>query len=772
MIEAPSGEPPVVDRLDTRHLEARAVERGFVRSVSVTSVGERSIHFTTDDRVVPGPGHRARPGAPGTLRIDVCGDDAVRIRYAPGEGLPDRPSPMVVGDLGLPSSCEIAHDDDSANVSTPAMTVEVRYKPFSVRIVSADGRWSAEVGGREKNAWSLWDTYNTGVSRSPEHGRPLATECFALRPNEAVYGFGEQFIGLDKVGQTIDVNMVEATGTTTPRSYKNIPFFVTTGGYGVYFNTSARMTAWIGSRGAADVGMGIEDDHLDFTVFVGDIPTILDRYTTLTGKPSPPPRWSFGLWQSKISYSSADECREVVRGMRDGRFPMDVLHVDTHWFREDWYCDLTFDAERFPDPAGWLAELRDAGVHVSLWQLPYIPEGNALFDELAEAGGFVRDTDGGIYDVGISYTPGYQGLVGIIDFTNPVGVAVYQRWLRKLFDLGAAAIKVDFGEQAPLDGVYHDGTPGHLMHNRYPLLYNQAVAEVTADATGDHIIWARSTWAGSQRYPLHWGGDSSANWHNLVPQFAGGLSMGLSGFSYWSQDTGGFLGQPDGPLLTRWLQVGILLSHVRIHGFGTRELFRFDEETQRIGRETLELRMRLLPYLWSVSESSAAAGVPMARPLVLDHQDDPSTYRIADQWLLGPDLLVAPICDETDRRKVYLPAGTWFDWATGERTEGRRWIDVEAPLDRIPMWLRAGGVVPLGPVQQHVDAVQIDELEVVVAPFPSDGETTRRVPLEDDRRVTLRYRASGGSHSLAHVDGPAVALHPRSLDGTRVLGSR
>ncbi|MBW2237434.1 MAG: hypothetical protein JRG85_18855, partial [Deltaproteobacteria bacterium] len=315
----------------------------------------------------------------------------------------------------------------------------------------------AEAGGPEKNHFHVWDTYSTGVCRSGD-GRPLAVECFALRPQEAVYGFGEKFLALDKVGQTVDLNMVEAFGTTTPRSYKNIPFFWTTRGWGAFFNQSARMTCWVGSRGAADVQVAIEDDFLDYYLFVGTPEEILARYTDLTGKSRMPPRWSFGLWQSKISYRTADEALDVVRRNREAQIPCDVLHLDTDWFRKDWQCDLEFAPDRFPDPAGFLKEMADLGAGVSLWQLPYIPEGSKLFEDLLAVDGFVQTRDGGLYDVGICYTPGFKGRVSCIDFTNPEATRIYQSYLRSLLELGVRAIKVDFGEQAPLDGVYHDGT--------------------------------------------------------------------------------------------------------------------------------------------------------------------------------------------------------------------------------------------------------------------------------------------------------------------------
>jgi alpha-D-xyloside xylohydrolase len=751
---------PVVDRLDTRLLEDRQVVRSFVWSAEVAAVESRSLVLHTIDGVSSvftrfpegapaSPASRDRDHEPhhGSVRVDLLTDGIFRVRYAQSPQVPENPTEMVVGRFDGPTKAEVRTDSDRVVFDTAEATVEVALEPFAIHIAGRDGEEICRVGGREKNHLNLWDSYNTGICRTAVGGRPVAVECFALRPREAIYGLGEQFIGLDKVGQTIDLNMVEATGTTTPRSYKNVPFFWSTRGYGIFFNHSSRMTCWIGSRCAPDVQVALEDDFLDYFVILGDPKRILSRYTDITGKSGVPPKWSFGFWQSKISYRSAEETLEVVRRMREAGVPMDVLHLDTHWFRRDWCCDLEFDPERFPDPAGYLAELREQGVKVSLWQLPYIPEGSKLFDALAAVDGFVKTEDGELYDVGLCYTPNFRGAVGCIDFTNPEARRVYRAYLRRLFDLGAKAIKVDFGEQAPVDGVYHDGTPGHRAHNLYPLLYNRTVAEVTEEATGESIIWARSAWAGSQRYPLHWGGDSSANWDNLVPQMAGGLSFGLSGFPFWSQDIGGFFGEADGALMVRWFQIGLFLSHSRIHGFGRRELYEFEDEVQRIGREYIRLRYRLLPYLYGSAIDCAARSLPMARALVVEFPDDPTTWDLDDQWLLGDSLLVVPIVDSSNRRRAYLPGGVWTDWWTGERLEGERWIDVTADLATLPLYVREGGLVPLGPVMNFVDERATDEITLRLAPFAGDGETLFGIPLEGGT-ARVRYTARRGRHEV------------------------
>ena len=775
------GDPPVLDQLDTRRLETREVIRSFVKHAEVVDAAASRLLLRTEAETTTARTRlpdgcdaaefAARVGAgetvSGSLQVDLVSDAILRVRYAEADEIPENATPMVIGQFKGPSASDARRENDRVLYATPNLRIEVGLRPFTLRITSpeeggkGEGREVCAIGGFEKNHFHTWDSYNTGICRSVVDAAPIAAECFALRPQEAIYGMGEQFIKLNKVGQTLDLNMLESLGTTTPRSYKNVPFFMSTRGYGVFLNHSSRITCWVGSLCAPDVQVAVEDDFLDYYVIVGDMKEILSRYTDITGKGHVPPLWSFGYWQSKISYRAADEALEVARKMREAEVPMDVLHLDTHWFKEDWYCDLEFDRERFPDPEGFIAELARMGVKLSLWQLPYIPEGSKLFDDLAAVGGFVKTAEGGIYDVGICMVPGFEGVVGCVDYTHPEGRRVHQEHFRRLFEMGAKVIKVDFGEQAPIDGVYHDGTPGHRAHNLYPLLYNQALSEVTRDATGEQIIWARSAWAGSQRYPLHWGGDSSANWSNLIPQIEGGLSLGLSGFQFWSQDIGGFLGTTGGPLLVRWMQAGLFLSHARIHGVGDRELYKFDPEVLRICRDYIRLRYRLLPYLYGSAFDCVERSLPMARALVVEFQDDPNVWNIGDQWLLGDGILVAPIFDESGSREVYLPAGDWRDWWTGARLAGRRWIRVEADLETLPLYVREGAIIPIGPVMNHVGEFPVVEITLRVAPFSGDGESTFTVPVNDER-IPVRYTAARGKHRI-EIAPRAVGIQVEEL---------
>jgi len=744
---------PALEHPPTRHLEHLEVDRFAITSTTLREVGDGYLvleatgsSITTATRLPSGVALAGAPIESGslTLRVEAVGPRTFRYRFAHGPDAPPGDTPMLVTHARVTEGARGARTENGATVTTGEASAEVEMPEIGgpiVRFRDGDGRLVGTVGGGESNLMGMWDTFPTGICRTPVPGHRLATEVFSLREDECVYGFGEQFGRLDKVGQAIDVNMEEAYGTVTPRAYKNVPFWVTSAGWGVFANHDARLTAWIGSRAAPQLQVAVDDDWFDAFVFVGDVRQVLGAYTELTGRPNVPPDWSFGFWQSKISYSSAAETLEVAERMRAEDLPFDVLHLDTHWFRRDWFCDLEFDPDRFPDPPGYLAAMAAMGVKVSLWQLPYIPEGSALFDDLAAVDGFVRRDDGSLYDIGLCYTPDWEGgRVGCLDVTNPEAVAVYQRWLGRLFDLGASAIKVDFGEQAPVDGVYHDGTPGHRMHNRYPLLYNRAVAEATNARTGEWIIWARAAFAGSQRYPLHWGGDSSARWDNLFANVGGGLSLGLCGFPFWSMDIGGFMGEPDDDLLLRWLQAGLFLSHSRIHGFGNRELYDRGATTDR-ARDLLHLRYRLLPYLPGHAHRAAEAGVPLARPLVVDHPDDPTTWHLSDQWLLGDDLLVAPVAHPDGNRRVYLPDGDWVHWFTGEHHHGPMWLDTHSPIDHFPLYQRAASLIPLGPTMAHVGARPTNAL-TLRAGTPTAGANWRGVARVDGRAVTIRTAAN------------------------------
>jgi alpha-D-xyloside xylohydrolase len=406
--------------------------------------------------------------------------------------------------------------------------------------------------------------------------------------------------------------------------------------------------------------------------------------------------------------------------------------------------------------------LAEQGFRVSLWQWPNMLVGSSMYLEARGKGYLVRRNTGRAY----TYS-GFEDDAGLLDYSNPATVEWIEAKLRELFELGAAVIKADFGEGAPPDGVYHDAE-GHEIHNLYPLLYGRAVFEATREARGEGILWGRSAWAGSQRYPVHWSGDSLARREDLACVLRSALSFGLSGFPFYSHDIGGFLGVPDPDVYVRWAQLGLFASHARCHGFPPREPWAYGERAEAIFRRYGELRYRLLPYIYSEAVECVRSSTPMMRALVLDFQDDPTTYAIDDEYLFGRSILVAPILDATESRGVYLPRGAWVDLRSFEKLEGGRWIDVDAPLDVLPMYARAGAIIPSGPVMQHVGERRSDPLTLDLY-HPGDTGTYT-VHDEAGPDVDVAYRASG-RELVVTVHGAAASLELR-VHGADVVQAR
>jgi alpha-D-xyloside xylohydrolase len=465
------------------------------------------------------------------------------------------------------------------------------------------------------------------------------------------------------------------------------------------------------------------DDELDLFVFLGTPKEILDEYTRLTGKAPMPPLWSFGLWMSRISYFSEDEVRAVAARLRRERIPSDVIHLDTGWFETDWRCDYEFSKTRFRDPAQMIADLKKDGFHISLWQLPYFVPKNRLFPEILSKGLAVRDGKGNLpYDD------------AVLDFSNPETQAWYREKLAALLRLGVGAIKVDFGEAAPLTGHYASGRSGFYEHNLYPLRYNKTVADLTREVNGENIIWARSAWAGSQRYPIHWGGDAGKMDAGMAATLRGGLSLGLSGFTFWSHDIGGFFGDKAEDVYRRWVPFGMLTSHSRSHGQPPKEPWDVSPQFLDEYRRAAEMKYRLMPYVYAQAKDASERGLPMVRALFVEYPDDAGAWSVEDEYLFGSEMLVAPLLEGgTTGRDVYLPGGRWVDYQTG-RTYARGWQRIEAGTIPAVILVREGAVLPhiaLAPSTAGLDWSKLELVsygasrgEALVA-LPSDGVLRR-----------------------------------------------
>jgi alpha-D-xyloside xylohydrolase len=759
------GAPQPVE-LAARLLDVRVDERGLtLRCGTDRHEPELQDYYgTVAETVFAAPA----PGADVTVRIDVWTPHVVRVRYLP-DGLPDVEPPSVVltGEPDVEVAFEVREETDRVVVGTSAVELVVLREPLRLELRDRAGSllWATKPVDianlrRPEKQWSPAEqrwlflhryAYPLGSARGGERTASFAS--FDLRHDEHVHGFGESFGRFDKVGTTQRLWIQEAFSNASPAAYKQVPWYWSTRGYGLFVNTTQPLAFRVGDLEHAALSVVVEDTaELDlFVVAAATAREALPRYTALTGAPAVPPRWSLGLWMSRITYSSQEEVERVAAQLREHRIPCDVLHIDTGWFARDYTCDLTFSPTRFPDPAGMCARLAEQGFKVSLWQWPNYNVASPLFDEGVEGGHLAKRSSGHTY----TFAGGYGEDAGFVDFSDPGAVEWYQGKLAALFDQGVAAIKVDYGEGAPPQARYANASPTG-MRNLYPLLYQKAVwdASVAARGEGEAVLWARAGWAGSQKYPVHWSGDGVARFEDLACVLRATLSMGMSGFPFYAHDIGGFSGLPDGELYIRWAQLGLLSSHARAHGAPPREPWEFGAEVEEVVRRFVELRYRLLPYLWTESVAAGRTSLPVVRPLLLEFPDDLVAADVDDQYLLGDRLLVAPVLEEGARsRRVYLPAGTWVDPSTGEGTEGGGFRTVQAPLDVVPMWLRGNTVLPLGPVRQHVDEQVDGPLSLLLAAPSAGGEY--EVDTGSERvRVAHRGTGDGVEVTVGPVEGP------------------
>ena len=541
------------------------------------------------------------------------------------------------------------------------------------------------------------------IKRGSDNSRSI-NPVFSLAPGERIYGCGESFTSLNKVGQKVHLSVTDPQGPETDGQYKPVPFFFSNRGYGVFMHTSAPVTCDFGSSyiGADRLFMG--DEQLDLFVFFGDPKDILYEYTEITGKSPMLPLWSFGTWMSRITYFSQKEGLEIARQLRAHRIPSDVIHFDTGWFGTDWQCDYEFAKDRFEDPVKMLRQLSKDGFHTCLWQLPYFTPQNRFFPEIVEKGMHVRNATGGM--------PVEDA---ILDFSNPETVAWYQSKIEGLMKQGVSTIKCDFGEAAPYNGFYHSGKGGLYEHNLYPLRYNKALWEVVERChPGEGIIWARSAWAGSQRYALHWGGDAATTNIGLLGDLRGGLSFGLSGFSFWSHDMGGFVTASPEDIYRRWLPFGFLSSHTRAHGAPPTEPWLISESFTDAFRACAEMKYKLMPYVYAQAKDCSERGLPMVRALLVEFPDDKGAWLVEDEYMFGSQMLVAPLMESGNSRDVYLPQGKWIDYQTGKVYDGG-YQTIEAGSIPAVILVRDGSLIPHAPLAQSTD--QIDWSAIELRPY-------------------------------------------------------
>ncbi|HET89353.1 MAG TPA: DUF4968 domain-containing protein [Chloroflexi bacterium] len=733
-----------------------------METITSNPVYERVARWHDFERIAHGVRLRAETDASTQVEISLefVRPDIVRFRMAAEELGPPRHH-LLVSEEWETVPFTVSEASDRLELSTRLLRLDVARAPWSLRLVDpanperAICREATEYvpfGGSQ--AQSTFAVTDLGFVKPSDSQPTIVHETFALASDEDLYGLGEQFARINRVGQRFDLWATDAVGTSHHATYKNVPFLWSTRGYGVFVNTSFRVTFDLATVSTLTHSLTHEGPELDLFLICASEPAgILDRYAALTGYASVPPRWSFGLWMSRCGYQNRAEVEQVVEGLHTHDVPCDVIHLDPWWMGEpsNW-CSLQWDEERFPDPEQLIAELCEQGLRLCLWENPYVTESAPIFEEGRREGYFVQDGAGEPYL--IRAWSDVVPPVALVDFTNPDAVAWWQSLHRPLLGQGVSVFKTDFGEAAPEDGVYHNSMSGREAHNLYPLLYNRAVFEVTAEMTGRGLVWSRSGWAGSQRYPTCWGGDPWADFPYMVNQLRAALSMGLSGVPFYSHDIGGFFGESDPELYVRWAQFGLFSSHSRCHGTTPREPWEFGEEALAIFRRYAKLRYRLLPYIYSMAVQSAQTGLPMVRALVLKYSHDPNVRHLDSEYLFGDSFLVAPVLERGARRRmVYLPVGEWVDYWSREIYQGPTWLNYPAPLEILPLFIRRGAIIPLGPEENRTDHVAGRGLVFDIYPVESGQFTLYE---EDGPPVQLSYVTDGPALRLT-IAGPLTA---------------
>lgn len=693
----------------------------------------------------------------GHLTLHALAPDLVRVLFQPAAVANEPPAPPASWAV-LPAEwpdfpIHLAETPAGLRLMTPELVAEVTRAPVRIHFYDRDGRPILRDDPARGIEWT--DSQVTMYKEMPA--------------GEHYYGFGQKLGFLDQRGRAME-QWATDDHTHTPDKdtlYQAIPFFLGLRDgrcYGVFVDCTARSRFDMGAAADQAYGVTVTGEALDYYFFAGPGPRqVLARYTELTGRMELPPRWALGNQQSRWSYYPAERVRQVAAEFRRRQIPCDVIYLDIDYMNG--YRVFTWDQQRFPDPAGLLRALAEQGFKL----VPIIDPGvktdpnYAVFQEGIEQRHFVARTDGTVF-TGLVW----PGETAFPDFTR----AATRRWWGDLhaglLDQGVAGIWNDMNEPAnfsdppTIPETVLQGEDGRKVahgrvHNAYGLLMCRAAHEGLLRLRPDRrpFLLTRSGYAGIQRYAAVWMGDNHSWWEHLLTAMPMCLGMGLSGVPFVGTDIGGFSGDATGELVARWTQLGAFMPLCRNHSaIGTRdqEPWAFGPEVEAVCRRYLRLRYRLLPFWYQLFAEAARTGLPIMRPLLLAYPDDPETYNLSDQFLLGSDLLVAPVYQPgATRRLVYLPRGVWYDYWTGQAHSGPCHIVAEAPLDVLPLYVRAGAILPLGPEQEYVGQDPGGELTLEVYAgadgaldlYEDDGETrahTRGEWSETAIRVSVRDR--------------------------------
>lgn len=684
--------------------------------------------------------------APDVLRVQTYHHLGVKKRKPEFELYQKEEQPLTV-----------TSDEEKLTVTSGGLTLEIGKKNWYMAYRRGNEvitRSAAKDLACMKTDWK-GDAYDKGDGTETYMRQQLT-----MGVGELIYGLGERFTAFTKNGQSVAI-WNEDGGTSTYQSYKNIPFYISNKGYGVFVNHPEKVEFEIGTEQVTKTAFSVEGGYLDYYLFNGpSMKEVLERYTDLTGKPSLPAPWTFGLWLSTSFTTNYDEetVMSFVDGMLDRGIPLRTFHFDCFWMKEFHWTDFVWDSRVFPDPKGMLSRIKAKGLNICVWINPYIAQESCLFAEGMEKGYFVKRTNGDVWQWDM-WQPG----MALVDFTNPDACTWYQEKLAGLLDMGVDCFKTDFGERIPVDGIeYFDHSDAKKMHNYYTYLYNKTVYDILEKkrGKGEAVLFARSATVGGQKFPVHWGGDCWSDYESMEESLRGGLSLLMSGFGFWAHDIGGFESTSTPDVYKRWVAFGLLSSHSRLHGSTSyRVPWAYDEEAVDVVRFFTRLKARLMPYLYKTAIQANKTGVPTMRSMVLEFTEDRTCHYVDKQYMLGDSLLVAPIFNEESLADYYLPAGRWTDFFTGEVKEGGRWIQEKHGYLSVPLLVKENSIVAIGAHDDKPDYDYGEDTELRIYEPAADTTVTETVyGMDGSEEIKISVTTEDGRISVSVDTGKTVSV--------------
>ncbi len=668
------------------------------------------------------------------IRISSPMPDVLRIQADHHLGRLEH-TPSFDLQLDTPQKLQVEDTEETVTITSGSLSLVITKNPWSMTYLH--GGKALTSSGRRDLALMKTDYKGDFYEIEGDLENTYIREQLAIGVGELLYGTGERFTPFVKNGQTVEIYN-EDGGTSTEQAYKNIPFFLSNKGYGVLVNHPERVSMEFGTENVTKTSFCVKGGSLDYFFFNGPaMKDVLTRYTDLTGKPALPAPWTFGLWLSTSFTTNYDEetVMSFIDGMLDRGIPLRTFHFDCFWMKAFHWSDFVWDEKVFPDPAGMLSRIKAKGLNVCVWINPYIGQESTLFAEGKDKGYFVKRPNGDVWQWDM-WQPG----MALVDFTNPEACKWYQDKLETLLDMGVDCFKTDFGERIPVNCVYHDSSDPEKMHNFYTYLYNKVVYELLERkrGKGEAVLFARSATVGSQKFPVHWGGDCWSDYVSMEESLRGGLSLLMSGFGFWAHDIGGFEHTSTADVYKRWVAFGLLSSHSRLHGSQSyRVPWLYDEEAVDVVRTFTRLKASLMPYLYKTSIDTSRSGVPTMRSMVLEFTEDRNCHYLDKQYMLGDHLLVAPIFNDESIGSFYLPKGSWTDFFTGEVTDGGIWVEKSYDYLHLPLMVRENSIVAIGSCADRPDYDYADGVELRVYAL-IDGQECSTVVYDMQQKDALQ----------------------------------